>query len=142
MGGLVILALAAVVAQLHRVVDALAARPALRPGRPMEGFEQPARPAAGARVPFPPKSKAENRETHTAETVTEMAQAAVADALTAAPTLHNPVEPAAELPPPLGANGFGAKTRGVCARYRLARAAAFAAAAPTERPVRKHVACA
>ena len=36
----------------------------------------------------------------------------MADALTVAPTLHNPDEPAAEdaeLPPPHGANGFGEK---------------------------------
>ena len=114
MGGLVILALAAVVAQLQRVVDALAARPALRPGRPMEAFEQPARSAAAGRGPFPPKPKAESREAYAAETVTDMAHAAVADALTVAPTLHNPDEPPvaaeeAEVPAPLGANGSGEK---------------------------------
>jgi hypothetical protein len=114
MGGLVILALAAVVAQLQRVVDALAARPALRPGRPMEAFEQPARSAAVGRVPFPPKPKAEAREAHAAETITDMAHAAVADALSVAPTLHNPDEPPVaaeetEMPPPLGANGSGEK---------------------------------
>ena len=58
------------VAQLQRVVDALAARPALRPGRPMEAFEQPARSTAAGRAPFPSKPKAESREMHAAETVT------------------------------------------------------------------------
>ena len=62
MGGLVILGLGAVVGQLHRVVEALAALPPMRASRPMEAFEQPVRGAAAGRIPFPPKPKADFRE--------------------------------------------------------------------------------
>ena len=60
MGGLVILGSGAVVAQLQRVVDALAARPPLRAGRPMEGFEQPARRRRGGPRSVP--AQAEGRK--------------------------------------------------------------------------------
>ena len=64
MGGLVILGLGAVVAQLQRVVEALATRPPLRASRPMEPFEPSAARGAVAsgRIPFPPKPKTESRE--------------------------------------------------------------------------------
>lgn len=59
MGGLVLIGLSAAVAQLQRIAEALAARPAPRPGRPLDMFEPPApggRAAPGAsRLPFPAK---------------------------------------------------------------------------------------
>jgi len=100
MGGLVILGLAAVVAQLQRVVEALATRPPLRASRPMEPFDQSAAaraaPASG-RIPFPPKPKAESREPRPADAKLEptgdVAHELAHDAgLTVAPTLRNPDE--------------------------------------------------
>lgn len=58
-GGLIVIALGAAIAQLQRVVDMLGARPLSRSGRPLEPFEQPGVPA---RVPFPPKPKTQPRE--------------------------------------------------------------------------------
>ncbi len=123
MGGLVILGLGAVVAQLQRVVDALVTRPAPRPARPMETFDAPARAAAASRVPFPSKTKSEFREPLTADSAAETSHDAAADDLIA-PILHNPDEPPSavedneEFPPSrraaaslLGANGSGAEKR-------------------------------
>jgi hypothetical protein len=116
MGGLVILGLAAVVAQLQRVVEALATRPPLRASRPMEPFDQSATargaPASG-RVPFPPKPKSESREPRPAEG--DLAHEPAHDSgLTVAPTLRNPdeapvaVEESDELPlSPFSPNGPG-----------------------------------
>jgi hypothetical protein len=59
-GGLIVIALGAAIAQLQRVVDMLGARPLSRSGRPLEPFEQPG--LAQGRVPFPPKPKAQPRE--------------------------------------------------------------------------------
>jgi hypothetical protein len=94
MGGLVILGLGAVVGQLHRVVEALAALPPMRAGRPMEAFEQPVRGTAAGRIPFPPKPKADFREPDAGGmplgTPPESANEA---ALAVTPTLRNPDEP-------------------------------------------------
>ena len=72
-GGLIVVALGIAVAQLQRLTDALATRPAVRSSRPFETFDPAvaavARPAAAAavaaaapaRVPFPPKTKAETK---------------------------------------------------------------------------------
>jgi hypothetical protein len=123
MGGLVILGLGAVVAQLQRVVDALVTRPAPRPARPMEAFDAPVPAAAASRIPFPSKPKSELHEPLTADSVAEMSHDAAADDLIA-PMLHNPDEPSPavegneEFPPSrrtaawaLGANGSGAEKR-------------------------------
>ena len=94
MGGLVILGLGAVVAQLQRVVEALATRPPLRASRPMEPFEQPAaarRAAASSRIPFPSKSKTEPRQQPAADLQLDL-QHEVGPRATVAPTLHNPDE--------------------------------------------------
>jgi len=123
MGGLVILGLGAVVAQLQRVVDALVTRPAPRPARPMETFDAPVRAAAASRVPFPPRPKSELREPLAADSAVETSHDAAADDLIA-PMLHNPDEPpravedSEEFQPSrraaasaLGANGSGAEKR-------------------------------
>jgi hypothetical protein len=69
-GGLIVVALGIAVAQLQRLTDALATRPAVRSSRPFETFDPAvARPAAvaavaaaaPARVPFPPKPRAETK---------------------------------------------------------------------------------
>lgn len=109
MGGLVILALATLSSHLHRILEALTVRPALRQGKPMEPLDHAAMrtPApAPARVPFPPKPKAEPksvemRPAHEDEPSTE---APTADAgLSFPPTLPNPDEaPAAGATQPAG----------------------------------------
>lgn len=96
--GLIIIALGVAVAQLQRVIDALATRPAVRSSRPFDTFDPAAaaRPsAAPPRVPFPPKTKAESRGT---ETRMEMPQPptswhAETSAQDVAPALPNPDEP-------------------------------------------------
>ncbi len=119
MGGLVILGLGAVVAQLQRVVEALGTRPPLRAGRPTEPFEQPAarRAAASSRIPFPPKPKTEQRS---ATPQLDLQHETAPDdhgGESVAPTLHNPdeapvaVEETDELPlsprQPFAVNGSG-----------------------------------
>jgi hypothetical protein len=54
-GGLIIVALGVVVAQLHRLAEALTAKSPIRSTRPMDMFDN----ARAARAPFPPKPKAE-----------------------------------------------------------------------------------
>ena len=54
-GGLIIVALGFVVAQLQRLAEALTAKSPIRSTRPMDMFDN----ARAARVPFPPKPKAE-----------------------------------------------------------------------------------
>lgn len=96
--GLIVIALGVAVAQLQRVIDALATRPAVRSSRPFDTFDPAAaaRPsAAPPRVPFPPKTKAESRG---AETRMEMPQPptswhAETSAQDVAPALPNPDEP-------------------------------------------------
>jgi hypothetical protein len=60
-GGFILIALAAAVAQLARIAEMLGARPLARNGRPLEAL-------GPARVPFPPKPKAEPAR----DTVTEL----------------------------------------------------------------------
>ncbi|MBV9260274.1 MAG: hypothetical protein JO205_02770 [Pseudolabrys sp.] len=56
-GGLIVLGLAAVIAQLNRIGDMLGARPA-RSGRTLEPFETGSRLGQGpGQIPFPPKAK-------------------------------------------------------------------------------------
>src|SRR4051812_27152868 len=54
-GGLIIVALGFVVAQLHRLAEALSAKSPIRSTRPMDMFDN----ARAARAPFPPKPQAE-----------------------------------------------------------------------------------
>jgi hypothetical protein len=67
-GGLIVIGLGVVVAQLQRIADALATRAPIRSGRPPDMFESGARSAPG-QVPFPPKPKfdAGIRELHSDE---------------------------------------------------------------------------
>lgn len=62
-GGLMVIGLGAVVSQLHRIAEMLAARAPARVSRPLESLEAPPEaPAAAppaARVPFPPKPRPE-----------------------------------------------------------------------------------
>jgi hypothetical protein len=118
-GGLIVVGLGAVVAQLQRVVDGLVVRPPLRTSRALEPLERPQgmRGApAGARIPFPPKPKAdvarEQRPFAAAQAPADM-PAAPRHELPhdlphddhaepfAAPTLHNPDEP------PVAVEDFG-----------------------------------
>jgi hypothetical protein len=97
MGGLVIVGLAAVVAQLQRVVEALAVRPPMRATRPFEPFAQAvARAEPASKIPFPPKPKSEASEPHPVEIHSEVAPQlppqAKEDDLTVVPTLRNPDE--------------------------------------------------
>ncbi len=74
-GGLIVFAIGAAVAQLQRISETLAGRTLLRPARPLDAFEPvvPAQTAAPtARIPFPPKPKSEMREPHPYETRTAL----------------------------------------------------------------------
>jgi len=95
MGGLIIIALGAVVAQLQRVAEALAVRPPLRAGKPMEPFEQgAARGTAAGRIPFPPKPKMEPRPPELAPGFEEPHEMPADAGLAVAPTMRNPDEAA------------------------------------------------
>ncbi len=105
MGGLIIIGLGAVVGQLHRVVEALAALPPMRASRPMEAFEQPVRGTAAGRIPFPPKPKVDFREPDAGAMPSGAPPEPVNEAILAiTPTLRNPdeasvaVEDSEELP--------------------------------------------
>jgi hypothetical protein len=92
-GGFVVFGLAVAVAQLQRIVDALATRAPIRSSRPFDTFDPAAagRAAAPARVPFPPKTKAEPQPPEPRVDTPHPAAAPVQDY--AAPTLANPDEP-------------------------------------------------
>ncbi len=60
-GGLIVMALGVVVAQLQRIAEALTARTPIRSSRPLDMFDNGgSRAPAPARVPFPPKPKADS----------------------------------------------------------------------------------
>jgi len=63
-GGLIIVALGVVVTQLQRLAEAMATRAPIRSSRPLDMFDTSGARAAPGRVPFPPKTKAESRESH------------------------------------------------------------------------------
>jgi len=117
MSGLVILGLGAVVAQLHRVAEALAARP-LRAPKALEPFEPatPSRSSLAARVPFPPKPKLDLRETVQPEAEPVSHELPAEAGMIAEPHLPNPAEahveatdfPSTSPNVPLGTNGSGA----------------------------------
>jgi hypothetical protein len=98
-GGLIVIGLAVVVAQLQRIAEALASRAPIRSSRPLDMFESaPGQHAASGRPPFPskPKSDAGSREQHQLDphpetpmrdTVTDKAPVG-----SFAPTLRNPDE--------------------------------------------------
>jgi hypothetical protein len=93
-GGLIVIGLAVVVAQLQRIAEALASRAPIRSSRPLDMFESaPVQPAASSRLPFPPKprSNAGSREQHP-EAPTHDIAADKAPAGSFAPTLQNPDE--------------------------------------------------
>ena len=98
-GGLIVIGLGVVVAQLKRLAEALATRAPIRSSRPLDMFE----PAAGSRtapgqMPFPPKPKsaAGIREPHSADprTGSSMGDMPVekGPVHSFAPTLRNPYE--------------------------------------------------
>jgi hypothetical protein len=83
-GGVVILAIGAMIRQLRHIAELLAAHPL--PGQPVESFETAAAPGAPpARVPFPSRPKPE-----TATREPPPAAAEERPVATAAPTLRNP----------------------------------------------------
>lgn len=92
-GGLVVVALGAVVSRLQQIIDA-GSHAIAQPLRPLESFETPVagRPAAG-RIPFPPKPKLEPREP--APAVRPVVSRPLQDepAASFAPSLPNPDEP-------------------------------------------------
>ena len=63
-GGLIIVALGVVVTQLQRLAEAMATRAPIRSSRPLDMFDTSGARAAPGRIPFPPKPKAETRESH------------------------------------------------------------------------------
>ncbi len=96
-GGLIVIAIGAAVAQLQRISEALATRTPVRSSRPFDTFE----PAAGSRaapapsrIPFPPKPKSDAgiREPHPSDQHVAVAASAnmPVDDRPAAPTLRNP----------------------------------------------------
>jgi hypothetical protein len=90
-GGLIIVALGFVVAQLHRLAEALAAKSPIRSTRPMDMFDA----ARAARAPFPPKPKVETQahepfSSH--DTHADHAQPEEAGRSLFAPSLRNPEE--------------------------------------------------
>jgi hypothetical protein len=96
-GGLIVIAVGAAVAQLQRISEALATRTPVRSSRPFDTFE----PAAGSRaapapgrIPFPPKPKSDAgiREPHPSDQHVAVAASAnmPVDDRPAAPTLRNP----------------------------------------------------
>lgn len=91
-GGLIIVALGVVVAQLHRLAEALTAKSPIRSTRPMDMFDA----ARAARVPFPSKSKADMpaHEPFSHEPRAEHADVKSEDAGRSlfAPSLRNPEE--------------------------------------------------
>ncbi len=90
-GGLIIVALGVVVAQLHRLADVLPARAPLRSGRPLDTFE-PAAPARTApQMPFPSKPKADVT-LHEPHSVTPAMAPARPTDYEPAPMLRNPYE--------------------------------------------------
>jgi hypothetical protein len=93
-GGLMIIGIGAVVRQLRRIAEMLAARAPMRPARQLEMFEPPAdaraAPAQG-QIPFPPRPKS---ETGTREPQPpKEAPAPVDMSASVAPTLRNPEMP-------------------------------------------------
>ena len=96
-GGLIVMAIGAAVAQLQRLAETLATRPPVRSSRPLEMFEpQTGAAAASGRIPFPPKTKPEPKsETGAGEPPLPMdtpahAENAAPDHAAAAPMLRNP----------------------------------------------------
>jgi hypothetical protein len=99
-GGLIVVGLGAVVSQLHRIAEMLAARTPARTGRPLESLEAlPEAPAAAlpaTRVPFPPKPRPEPAIREPLEPrMAPPADTGEQPAQSFAPTLRNP-----EAPPP------------------------------------------
>jgi hypothetical protein len=60
-GGFIVIGLGTLAAQLQRVGEMLGARQLPRNARPLEPFELPTPAPASARIPFPPKPRAEHR---------------------------------------------------------------------------------
>lgn len=101
-GGFVVFGIGVAVAQLQRIADALATRAPIRSSRPFETFDPAAaaaRPAAApARVPFPPKTKAEAQQAEPRIEMPPSAAVPVQDYTApfqdyGAPALANPDEP-------------------------------------------------
>jgi len=102
-GGLIVMAIGATVAQLQRLAETMATRPPVRSSRPLEMFEpQSGASTASGRIPFPPKIKSEPKsETGTGEPPLPLEARAHAenvdvDHASAAPMLRNPEMTVAE----------------------------------------------
>jgi hypothetical protein len=100
-GGLIVMAIGAAVAQLQRLTETLATRPPVRSSRPLEIFEpQTGAAAASGRFPFPPKTKSDPKSDPKSETgageppllmdAPMHAETAADEHASAAPMLRNP----------------------------------------------------
>ncbi len=94
-GGLIVMAIGAAIAQLQRLTETLATRPPVRSSRPLEMFEpQTGTAAASGRIPFPPKTRSEPKsEADEPPLLTDApvhAENAAADHTAAPPMLRNP----------------------------------------------------
>jgi hypothetical protein len=103
-GGLIVFGLGAAIAELHRIVEMLGARPLSRAGRGLEPFEVPARLGpSGERIPFPPKIRSESKSEPKADAVTDAARVQSGEPLVYPPTAEDKaeMEPEFDLPPAL-----------------------------------------
>jgi hypothetical protein len=151
-GGLIVIGLGVVVAQLQRIAEALATRAPSRPSRPPDMFESAAGSRAApapSRIPFPPKQKFDGgiREPHQPElgtgalTPTDM-PVEYGPPQSFAPTLRNPdeapvaVEDEVSLSPqhPMAAPAHGAANHGEPARHAPTLDAAWRSAPPPAVP--------
>jgi hypothetical protein len=91
-GGLIVIAIGVAVAQLQKIAELLAVRPAVKTSRPLEMMETPAiARSPSSRIPFPPRPKSEPA---IGEQPSKVAPApferAMEDHADVAPMLHNP----------------------------------------------------
>ena len=89
-GGMIVIGISAIVSQLQRIAEALAARAPVQPGRPVEAPAE-AQPAA-ARIPFPPRTAAARPELPPVPPVPAPAEPE-AEPQDFAPVLRNPEAP-------------------------------------------------
>ena len=100
-GGLIVLGLGAAIAQLHRIVEMLGARPLSRAGRGLEPFEVPAHLGHdGERIPFPPIRRSEGKSEPKPEVTADEARPQPAEPLVYPPTADDKaeMEPGLDLP--------------------------------------------
>jgi hypothetical protein len=99
-GGLIVIAIGVAVAQLQKIAELLAVRPAVKTSRPLEMVETPAVSRSdSSRIPFPPRPKFEpNTAEQPPKDTPAPIERAKEDHVNAAPMLRNPdlTEPVVE----------------------------------------------